>query len=104
MKVIDADEAQANFLEYLACVEAGETIVITRCGKPVARLLPTEREAARRRPVGLAKGMVQLLPEFFEPLDEELLGLFEGTRMLPSDPLNPDWDPDWRPDKGNKTG
>jgi hypothetical protein len=46
----------------------------------VARLTPLSAEEVpkRRRPIGLAKGMGQVPPEFFEPLDDDLLDLFEG--------------------------
>lgn len=33
---------------------------------------------AEPRPIGLEKGIGRVLPSFFEPLDEELLALFEG--------------------------
>jgi antitoxin (DNA-binding transcriptional repressor) of toxin-antitoxin stability system len=61
-------------------VEAGETLLIARRNKPVARLVPLGADEApkRRRPIGLAKGMGQVPPEFFAPLDDELLDLFEG--------------------------
>jgi hypothetical protein len=44
----------------------------------VAELRPLKKPATKERPIGLAEGQVKVLPEFFEPLDDELLGLFEG--------------------------
>ncbi|HET6469984.1 MAG TPA: type II toxin-antitoxin system prevent-host-death family antitoxin [Geminicoccaceae bacterium] len=41
-------EAKARLSELLERVAAGETVVITRHGRPVARLVP-EAEARRRR-------------------------------------------------------
>ncbi len=46
MKQVQASDAKARLAELLDDVERGETIVITRHGKPVARLVPDE--AARR--------------------------------------------------------
>ena len=46
MRQIQASEAKSRFLQLLDQVEQGDTIVITRHGKPVARLSP---EAERRR-------------------------------------------------------
>ena len=56
MKHVQASEAKAKFAELLDQVEQGETVVITRHGKVVARLEPAEpvdadaqsREAMKR--------------------------------------------------------
>lgn len=40
MREIGAFEAKTHLSELLAAVEAGETITITRRGKPVARMVP----------------------------------------------------------------
>jgi len=51
MKEIQASAAKARFAELLDQVERGETVVITRHGKAIARLVPDEvarREDARR--------------------------------------------------------
>jgi prevent-host-death family protein len=44
MKQIQASTAKAQFAELLDEVERGETIVITRHGKPIARLVREEDE------------------------------------------------------------
>ena len=46
MRQIQASEAKSRFLQLLDEVEQGDTIVITRHGKPVARLTP---ESERRQ-------------------------------------------------------
>jgi prevent-host-death family protein len=48
MKTIQASEAKAKFLRILDDVERGESVVITRHGKPVARLSP-QTEIDRER-------------------------------------------------------
>lgn len=48
MKQIQASIAKAQFAELLDDVERGETVVITRHGKPIARIVPDE-EARRER-------------------------------------------------------
>lgn len=40
MREIQSSEAKAKFAEYLDAVERGETIVITRHGKPIAQISP----------------------------------------------------------------
>jgi prevent-host-death family protein len=42
MDQIPASDAKARFSELLDKVEKGETVVITRHGRPVARLVPDE--------------------------------------------------------------
>jgi prevent-host-death family protein len=42
MSTVAAPEAEARFSELLDRVERGEQIVITRGGKPAARLVPAE--------------------------------------------------------------
>ncbi len=47
MKTIQAAAAKARLSELLDEVERGETVVITRHGKPIARLVPdTDRQQA----------------------------------------------------------
>ena len=45
MKTIGAYEAKTRFSELLKEVESGETVIVTRHGQPVARLMPMERDA-----------------------------------------------------------
>ena len=89
METISVHEAKAHLSEYLARVEAGETLIIARRNRPVARLVPLQPETPPKppRPLGLAAGQVRVPPEFFEPLDDELLDLFEGKGHA-SDPLS----------------
>lgn len=76
---INVHEAKAHLSELLDRVEAGETVIICRRNKPVAELKPVPASPLTEpRPIGLAKGVGHVLPSFFEPLDEELLALFEG--------------------------
>ncbi len=47
MRQIQASEAKTKFLQLLDDVERGDTLIITRHGKPIARLVPeTERRQA----------------------------------------------------------
>ena len=48
MKQVQSSIAKAQFAELLDEVERGETVIITRHGKPVARLVPDE-EARKQR-------------------------------------------------------
>ena len=46
MREIQASDAKTHLPQLLDAVERGETLVITRHGRPIARLVP---EAARRQ-------------------------------------------------------
>jgi prevent-host-death family protein len=75
---INVHEAKAHLSRYLAKVEKGERVVICRRNAPVAELRAVARRRVAPRPVGLDKGRLHVGPEFFEPLPEDLLALFEG--------------------------
>jgi len=65
---ISVADAKARFSEILKLAEAGETVVVTRHGKPVARL-----EAAQARPklprIGAFKGEIWMSDDFDAPLE-----------------------------------
>jgi prevent-host-death family protein len=62
-KTVTLRDANQNFAKYVREVQAGEEIVITRRGEPVAKLLPVsrkrvltpEQQAARRRALARMK-------------------------------------------------
>lgn len=47
MREMSVREANQNFSQVIAAVERGETIVVTKAGKPVAKIAPVQ--AARSR-------------------------------------------------------
>ena len=72
MAVFSIQEAESHFSELLERVVNGEEVIITKAGKPVARILPVTSEVAIRQPGG-DKGKVIIRPDFDDPLEE-----FEG--------------------------
>lgn len=68
---IGAFDAKTHLSALLDRVEAGETITITRHGKPVALLTPAPK--AGERVPGRHKGRFPIDDRFFEPLPEEFL-------------------------------
>ena len=78
MKSVNVHEAKTHLSRLLAEVEQGEEIVISRGGKPVARLLKFEVPAARpKRQLGLDRGLFTIPDDFDEP-DPEIEALFYG--------------------------
>ena len=72
--VVSTAEAKNRLPELIRAVEAGEQVVITRHGRPVAQL--ARPPAERRKPIlGGMKGRIRLLPGWDDPMtEEELLG------------------------------
>lgn len=56
-------EAQSQLAELLVAVERGEEVIIAREGKPVARLLPYQRQDGSRQG-GQWRGRVQMAADF----------------------------------------
>jgi prevent-host-death family protein len=74
---VTVDDIQRDPLKYLKQVEAGETLVIFRSGKPIAELKPVAN-SKRLRPFGLCAGEFTVPDDFDAPLPEDLLNAFEG--------------------------
>jgi len=72
-------EAKTNLSELIQRALRGEEVQITsgRERKPVVRLVPIEPVDAKRR-VGFLEGQGDIGPEFFEPLPEDELRLWNG--------------------------
>jgi prevent-host-death family protein len=49
MSTVDSLQASTKLAELLDKVEAGETVTITRRGKPVAQLVPVKAESEQER-------------------------------------------------------
>lgn len=72
---VSVHEAKTHLSRLLQQIAAGEDVIITRSGQPVARLVPIEET----RPVfGVDEGRFVVPEDFDDPLDEELLRAFEG--------------------------
>lgn len=76
---VEVQQAQAELPRYLEKVAQGETVVVCQDHKPIAEIRRIEPEPPKTpRPMGLAAGMVEVLPGFFDPLPEDVLAAFEG--------------------------
>ena len=77
MMIVSVHEAKTHLSRLLREIAAGEDVIITRAGRPVARLVPIEETW----PVfGVDEGRFVVPDDFDDPLDEELLRAFEGRR------------------------
>jgi prevent-host-death family protein len=69
VKTINVHEAKAHLSELLERAHAGEEIILSRYGKPYARLVPLEK--LEKVPLGFLQGEIE--EAFFGPLPEEEL-------------------------------
>lgn len=63
---------------YLQRVEAGETVVIVKAGKPMAEIKPVVPASKKLRPCGLCAGDFTVPDDFDSPLPEHTIQEFEG--------------------------
>lgn len=68
-------------------VEHGETITLTKNGKPIAQILPFNAQVAvstnesrliGKWPIGLLKNKIVITDDFDKPLPDDILDAFEG--------------------------
>jgi prevent-host-death family protein len=82
MTTISIDDIQQDFAGYFERVQAGETLLITQAGRPVAEINPVkpiETDVTQTlRPIGLAAGKFVVPDDFDDPLPDEIQRLFEG--------------------------
>lgn len=67
MRTVTVHEAKTYLACFLDQVAAGEEVIITKAGQPIARLMPADRSEPRAP--GIATGRVT--GAFFEPVPEE---------------------------------
>lgn len=67
--------AKTNLSRLIELAKAGEEIVIAKGKTPVAKIVPIAQTGFT---IGLLKDKVGAGPDFFEPMDETELDLWEG--------------------------
>jgi prevent-host-death family protein len=82
---VNVHDAKTNLSQYLARVESGESFIIAKAGKPVARLCPLQEPAedpAKRDPrwfFGSMAGEIVFDEQVSRELDAEITTLFEES-------------------------
>lgn len=72
-------EAKTQLSRMIDRVAAGEEIVISRNGRPVARLCQLEQSRRNSVKFGLLDGQIEVAPDFDAPLPDDVLAEFEGS-------------------------
>jgi prevent-host-death family protein len=75
VKQVNIHYAKTNLSRLLEAVDQGEEVVISRAGKPVAKLVPF---AATVRKLGTDAGIVSIAADFDAPLPPEILAAFDS--------------------------
>lgn len=82
---VNMHEAKTHLSKLVARVEGGEQIVITRAGKPAAKLVPVAIEQPGKRTLGGWEGKMRVPTEAeWEAMDKEAEQLFEESEIFPS--------------------
>jgi antitoxin (DNA-binding transcriptional repressor) of toxin-antitoxin stability system len=76
---LNIHEAKTHLSRYLDRLAKGEVILLCKRNAPIAEIRGLPPERRDRRPIGLAKGKITILPGFDDPLPEEFLDAF-GTK------------------------
>jgi antitoxin (DNA-binding transcriptional repressor) of toxin-antitoxin stability system len=84
-------QAKTSLSKLVECALAGEEVILTRGRKRIPAVKLVSVSAPRgeitslpafkdgKRPFGLYKGQFEVAPEFFEPLPDEELALWESN-------------------------
>ena len=77
---MNAQAAKAQLSRLLARVAVGEEVVISKAGKPIAKLVPYAEAAqkpVKKRVPGQDAGRIWIAPDFDDPLPDDMLAAFE---------------------------
>jgi prevent-host-death family protein len=73
MEIVNSAEARKHLSRLLKRVELGEEFIVTRNGKPIARLLPIKM---KERVPGALRGRIAMSDDFDDVLPTELREAF----------------------------
>jgi antitoxin (DNA-binding transcriptional repressor) of toxin-antitoxin stability system len=79
MTRVSVEEIQQDVSAVLRRVEAGETLIVVRTGKPIAEIKPVIAAPEALRPFGLCAGEFTVPEDFDAPLPENIIKAFEDT-------------------------
>ena len=76
---LNVHEAKTHLSGYLDRVAKGESIILCKRNEPVAEIRPLPPQRKTKRPLGLARGVFKVPPEFFKPLPRSLVKAFQAN-------------------------
>jgi prevent-host-death family protein len=78
MHTVNIYEAKTQLSKLVDLAAAGSDVVISRNGKPVARLTSLGQKRDRMTALGALEGKGWISEDFDDPLPDEILAEFEG--------------------------
>lgn len=79
-KVVNVAEAKARLPELIERAAHGEEVILARAGKPRAKIVGLKSAATGKRIPGKGKGRLRIKKGFDDPLPDDVVALFEGSR------------------------
>jgi prevent-host-death family protein len=84
LEQVNMHEAKTHLSRLVERAEGGEEIVISRAGKPAAKLVPIPRPG--RRKLGGWEGKMRIpTDEEWQKMDEEIEQMFEESEIFPGE-------------------
>lgn len=78
MDTLNIHEAKTQLSRIVERVSGGETIVIAKAGKPVAKIVPLDDEKIVENRLGFLAGQIVVPDDFDEIGGDEIADLFQG--------------------------
>lgn len=86
IKTVNMLEAKTHLSRLVASVEKGDSeVIISRNGKPVARLVPHVEDKPKPSLIGIAKGKIEIDWDVWDAMDEEIAELFNNSKIFPDE-------------------
>lgn len=80
MRQVNIHEAKTHFSRLVEDAEKGETIIVAKAGKPVAKLVPLDDkpEVKKPRELGFLDGVYKIPEDLDTMFQDEIIAMFEG--------------------------
>lgn len=78
MQQINIYEAKSHFSRLLEQVSQGDSVIIAKSGKPLAKLVPLDSSTHSPFQFGSLLGQIKTSDDFDAPLADDVLDLFEA--------------------------
>ncbi|MGH2583792.1 MAG: type II toxin-antitoxin system Phd/YefM family antitoxin [Dehalococcoidia bacterium] len=96
MVAVTISDVERDLPGYLKRVEAGETVVVLRDGRPIAEIRPVAEGSQQFRPYGLGAGEFTTPDDFDEPLPDDIIAASVPPGQSRGHPSQPRRGSGWR--------
>ena len=79
MQTVNIHEAKTHLSRLLARIASGESIIIAKAGKPIAKLIPaTVADVPAKRRIGFMEGEISVPDDFGIMMERDIEAMFHG--------------------------